>query len=85
MKRILVIVGVVLLFILGISSCKVADSAEVALVVDQIGTNKGVPNIEMASGVIFYFPPTIWVIFIIISNAAIFIMIMNNMIIKNVF
>jgi regulator of protease activity HflC (stomatin/prohibitin superfamily) len=58
MKRILVIVGVVLLFILGISSCKVADSAEVALVVDQIGTNKGVPNIEMASGVIFYFPPT---------------------------
>ena len=58
MNRILVIVGVVLLFILGISSCKVADSAEVALVVDQIGTNKGVPNIEMASGVIFYFPPT---------------------------
>jgi regulator of protease activity HflC (stomatin/prohibitin superfamily) len=58
MKRILVIVGVVLLFILGISSCKVADSAEVALVVDQIGTNKGVPNIEMASGVILYFPPT---------------------------
>lgn len=58
MKRILVIVGVVLLFILGVSSCKVADSAEVALVVDQIGTNKGVPNIEMASGVIFYFPPT---------------------------
>jgi regulator of protease activity HflC (stomatin/prohibitin superfamily) len=45
-------------FILGVSSCKIADSAEVALVVDQIGTNKGVPNIEMASGVIFYFPPT---------------------------
>lgn len=58
MKRILVIVGVVLVFILGVSSCKIADSAEVALVVDQIGTNKGVPNIEMASGVIFYFPPT---------------------------
>lgn len=58
MKRILIIVGVVLLFILGVSSCKIADSAEVALVVDQIGTNKGVPNIEMASGVIFYFPPT---------------------------
>ena len=58
MKRILVIVGVVLLFIAGVSSCKIADSAEVALVVDQIGTNKGVPNIEMASGFIFYFPPT---------------------------
>ena len=58
MKRILVVVSVVLLFIFGVSSCKIADSAEVALVVDQIGTNKGVPNIEMASGFIFYFPPT---------------------------
>jgi regulator of protease activity HflC (stomatin/prohibitin superfamily) len=58
MKRILAVVGLVLL-ILGLAgSCKIADSAEVALVVDQIGTNKGVPNIEMASGVIFYFPPT---------------------------
>jgi regulator of protease activity HflC (stomatin/prohibitin superfamily) len=58
MKRILVAVSLVLLLIVGVSSCKIADSAEVALVVDQIGTNKGVPNIEMASGVIFYFPPT---------------------------
>jgi len=58
MKRILVAVSLVLLLIAGVSSCKIADSAEVALVVDQIGTNKGVPNIEMASGVIFYFPPT---------------------------
>lgn len=58
MKKILIGVGVVLLFIFGVSSFKIADSAEVALVVDQIGTNKGVPNIEMASGFIFYFPPT---------------------------
>jgi hypothetical protein len=58
MKRILVVVSVVLLFIFGVASCKIADSAEVALVVDQIGTNKGVPNIEMASGFIWYFPPT---------------------------
>lgn len=58
MNRILVAV-VVVLVILGLAgSCKIADSAEVALVVDQIGTNKGVPNIEMASGFIFYFPPT---------------------------
>ena len=28
------------------------------MVVDQIGNDKGVPNIEMASGFIFYFPPT---------------------------
>jgi regulator of protease activity HflC (stomatin/prohibitin superfamily) len=58
MNRILIIVGVVLLFILGVSSCKIADSAEVALVVNQIGNDKGVPNIEMASGLILYFPPT---------------------------
>lgn len=58
MKRILVVVGVVLFLIFGVFSCKIADSAEVALVVDQIGTNKGVPNIEMASGFIWYFPPT---------------------------
>lgn len=58
MNRILVgVVGI--LVVLGLAgSCKIADSAEVALVVDQIGTNKGVPNIEMASGFIFYFPPT---------------------------
>jgi regulator of protease activity HflC (stomatin/prohibitin superfamily) len=48
----------VLLFIVGVSSCKIADSAEVALVVNQIGNDKGVPNIEMASGLIMYFPPT---------------------------
>lgn len=58
MNRIFVIVAVVLLFILGVSSCKIADSAEVALVVNQIGNDKGVPNIEMASGLILYFPPT---------------------------
>jgi regulator of protease activity HflC (stomatin/prohibitin superfamily) len=58
MNRILVGL-VVVLVVLGLAgSCKIADSAEVALVVDQIGTNKGVPNIEMASGFIFYFPPT---------------------------
>jgi hypothetical protein len=40
------------------TSCTTADSSEVALVVDQIGNDKGVPNIEMKSGFIFYFPPT---------------------------
>lgn len=58
MNRILVGLALVLLTVGLAGSCKVADSAEVALVVDQIGTNKGVPNIEMASGFIFYFPPT---------------------------
>lgn len=40
------------------TSCTTADSSEVALVVDQIGNDKGVPNVELASGFIFYFPPT---------------------------
>jgi regulator of protease activity HflC (stomatin/prohibitin superfamily) len=58
MNKILVAVALILLGLGLAGSCKIADSAEVALVVDQIGTNKGVPNIEMASGFIFYFPPT---------------------------
>ena len=46
------------LLVLTATSCTTADSSEVALVVDQIGNDKGVPNIEMKSGFIFYFPPT---------------------------
>lgn len=50
----------VLLFLVmfSVTSCTTADSAEVALVVDQIGNDKGIPNIQMESGFIFYFPPT---------------------------
>lgn len=47
-----------LLIALSFASCTTADSSEVALVVDQIGNDKGVPNVQMASGFIFYFPPT---------------------------
>lgn len=56
MKKILIILAIALTF--ATTSCTTADSSEVALVVDQIGNDKGVPNVEMASGVIFYFPPT---------------------------
>lgn len=56
MKKVLL--GLGLLVALSTTSCTTADSSEVALVVDQIGNDKGVPNIEMASGFIFYFPPT---------------------------
>lgn len=38
--------------------CKVADSSEVAIVVDQIGLDKGQPKAEIRSGLILYFPPT---------------------------
>lgn len=56
MKKVLL--GLGLLLAMSITSCTTADSAEVALVVDQIGNDKGTPNLEMASGLIFYFPPT---------------------------
>jgi regulator of protease activity HflC (stomatin/prohibitin superfamily) len=55
MKKVLL--GLALLLSVA-TSCTTADSSEVALVVDQIGNDKGVPNIEMKSGFIFYFPPT---------------------------
>jgi regulator of protease activity HflC (stomatin/prohibitin superfamily) len=56
MKKVLGLLGLVLA--MSVTSCTTADSSEVALVVDQIGNDKGIPNIEMASGFIFYFPPT---------------------------
>lgn len=56
MKKVLGLLGLVLA--MSVTSCTTADSSEVALVVDQIGNDKGIPNVEMASGFIFYFPPT---------------------------
>lgn len=56
MKKILSILVIALT--LTVTSCTTADSSEVALVVDQIGNDKGVPNVQMESGVVFYFPPT---------------------------
>lgn len=57
MKKLLII-AMGLMLSLTIVSCTTADSSEVALIVDQIGNDKGIPNVEMASGFIFYFPPT---------------------------
>ena len=56
MKKILGLLGLIVTTL--VTSCTTADSSEVALVVDQIGNDKGVPNVEMKSGFIFYFPPT---------------------------
>ena len=55
MKKVVLLGALIAMFA---TSCTTADSSEVALVVDQIGNDKGIPNIEMASGFIFYFPPT---------------------------
>lgn len=59
MKKVLLRLTAVL-FIVGIitGSCTTTDSAEVALIVDQVGNDKGIPNVTPASGFIFYFPPT---------------------------
>lgn len=56
MKKILSIAFVGLA--LSMTSCTTVDSSEVGLVVDQIGNDKGIPNVQMESGFIFYFPPT---------------------------
>jgi hypothetical protein len=56
MKKVLGLLGLVVA--MSATSCTTADSSEVALIVDQIGNDKGIPNVEMASGFIFYFPPT---------------------------
>ena len=58
MKQLFTLVAFFMIMLLVTTSCTTADSSEVALVVDQIGNDKGVPNVEMASGFIFYFPPT---------------------------
>jgi regulator of protease activity HflC (stomatin/prohibitin superfamily) len=55
MKKVVLLGALVAMFA---TSCTTADSSEVALVVDQIGNDKGIPNIQMESGFIFYFPPT---------------------------
>lgn len=50
----------ILLFasLIALQSCTIVDSSEVGVVVDQIGTDKGEPHVEIKSGFIFYFPPT---------------------------
>jgi regulator of protease activity HflC (stomatin/prohibitin superfamily) len=58
MKRISRVLGSIMLVAVAATSCTTADSSEVALVVDQIGNDKGVPNVQMESGFIMYFPPT---------------------------
>lgn len=39
-------------------SCTIADSSEVAVVVNQLGDSKGEPQVSVESGFVFYFPPT---------------------------
>lgn len=53
MKKALLKLAAVAFIIGSMSSCTTTDSAEVALVVDQMGNDKGIPNVTPASGLYF--------------------------------
>ena len=58
MKKILVIVGVVLLFLTMFKSCDVINAGHVGVKVDMYGSGKGVNNVTACTGWVFYNPIT---------------------------
>jgi regulator of protease activity HflC (stomatin/prohibitin superfamily) len=58
MKRILGIVGFVVLFFAIFSSCEVIDAGHVGVKVDMYGSGKGVNNVTACTGWVFYNPIT---------------------------
>jgi regulator of protease activity HflC (stomatin/prohibitin superfamily) len=58
MKKILVIVGVVLLFLTMFNSCDVINAGHVGVKVDMYGSGKGVQNVTACTGWVFYNPIT---------------------------
>jgi regulator of protease activity HflC (stomatin/prohibitin superfamily) len=58
MKRILGIVGFVVLFFAMFSSCEVIDAGHVGVKVDMYGSGKGVNNVTACTGWVFYNPIT---------------------------
>jgi regulator of protease activity HflC (stomatin/prohibitin superfamily) len=58
MKRILAIVGVVVLFLAVFNSCEVIDAGHVGVKVDMYGSGKGVNNVTACTGWVFYNPVT---------------------------
>jgi regulator of protease activity HflC (stomatin/prohibitin superfamily) len=58
MKRILVILGLVVLFFAMFSSCEVIDAGHVGVKVDMYGSGKGVNNVTSCTGWVFYNPIT---------------------------
>jgi regulator of protease activity HflC (stomatin/prohibitin superfamily) len=58
MKRILVIVGLVVLFFAMFSSCDVINAGHVGVKVDMYGSGKGVQNVTACTGWVFYNPIT---------------------------
>lgn len=58
MKRILAIVGVVVLFLAVFNSCEVIDAGHVGVKVDMYGSGKGVNNVTACTGWVFFNPVT---------------------------
>lgn len=58
MRRILVVVGMVVLFFAVFSSCEVIDAGHVGVKVDMYGSGKGVNNVTACTGWVFYNPIT---------------------------
>jgi regulator of protease activity HflC (stomatin/prohibitin superfamily) len=56
MNRILVVVGVVLVLLAGVSSCERIDAGHVGVKVNMFGSGKGVNDITECTGVVFYNP-----------------------------
>jgi len=56
MKRILVILGLVVLSLVGVSSCERIDAGHVGVKVDMYGTGKGVNDVTEVTGWVFYNP-----------------------------
>lgn len=58
MKKLSILLMLLIATLFTLPSCTTADSSEVAVVIDQLGNDKGIPNVELKSGFVFYFPPT---------------------------
>lgn len=58
MKRILVVVGIVVLFFGVFSSCEIIDAGHVGVKVDMYGSGKGVNNVTACTGWVFFNPIT---------------------------
>ena len=58
MNKILVLVGLVVVILVGISSCERIDAGHVGVKVDMYGTGKGVNDVTEVTGWVFYNPIT---------------------------
>lgn len=58
MNKILVVVGLVVAILVGVSSCEQIDAGHVGVKVNMYGSDKGVGNVTECTGMVFYNPIT---------------------------